>query len=181
MSSDYSSDGFRTLTLRYARGAKSAVAEGLRDIHYGDSVSVVLRGCQGLDPDTAVVGCYSPNGVPIAAVTQSLRRVPDADIFYVILSFRTDACAAAVAQTPVGDAVEARLFVADAVRTWADHAFQLYANPAIADGGGDVPVSGFVSVASLRALAAAVAELPADTPARREARFAALLAGLLNL
>ena len=184
MAEDYDIDGFKTLTLRACRGSRAAVCEGLRDLHFGDSLTVVVTGVAGCVPAALVFGVYGPDSELLSAVgAGGWAFVPGStDAVYASVSVDADPAAVNLANTLApGVPVEVRLYLYETGgRTWIDSAIDFYPNPAVA-GGTAGAANSFVTRAQLAALADSVLAMPALTAYQKEQRFLTLLNGLAAL
>lgn len=180
---DYDIDGFRTMTWRCDRDGCGIVAEGLRVLHYGDSVVLVVTGVGGCVPADLVFGVYADDGSNIAEVSNTgFDFVPGrADAIYAYINFQTGNAETLAGTLAHGDAADVRVYLYETGgRTWIDSGLEFYPNPAVA-GGTSNPQNAYVTKTALSQLAQAVLAMPDGNAYLREQRFLALVNGLAAL
>jgi hypothetical protein len=189
----YDSDGYRTLTFRIDKATTAAYSEGLQDIHYGDSLNIVLSGSclRDVDPDEVTAGFFTcdsaASSVQVSTEpTSGWAFVPNCtDRIYGSISLFTAEAAAAVSGKLPGEPVELRFYAReDGGKVLVDTSVNMLPCPAMIAEGGAVPgvISGFILKTKFSAAGfTAIAAMPTLTPAQREARVQALLVYLGSL
>lgn len=183
-----STDGFVSLTLRASRGSSSASSDFSECLHFGDAVVLTVTGVQGIDADTAMMALTTPES-PYTAVSALLYSVLPAvkfvqgrkDAVYCTVSLLTDEAKALAALGTPGNPARARVYVADASRTWVDTSVALLPSPLL--DGLVAPVAGdpYVPASKIAAIGTAMSQMATATPAQREARVNYLIAQFIAL
>ena len=180
---DYDTDGFRTMTLRADRSSRSAVCEGLSNLHYGDSLVLVVTGVNGCDPDNLIFGIYGSESQRLDEVSDTgWQFLPGrVDAVYAEVSLLTANAEALSGTLSPGEPAEVRVYLSETgSKTWIDSSADFYPNPTLS-GGSAGTANDFVLRSSLRALANAVAAMPSLNAYQREQKLDALLARLAAL
>lgn len=182
----YDTDGFKTVVLRVDKATRDAVPEGIKVLHYGDSVTFVITEMMGCDPSDLVFGAFDADSVQVASLSGSFAFVPGTnDKVYANVSFATAEALAAVSDLPLGDPATLRLYLYESGgKTWLDTSMDIFPEPVVAYSmPNPPPVAGnaYVTQADLAAALAPVLAMPTLTAAQRESRMDALLQILTNL
>lgn len=179
----YEPSAFKTLTLRVDKATRTAEAEGLSSLYYGDSLTVVLAGISGLDVTKLVFGVYSEAGDLLSSVSGSWAFVPGRkDAVYGLVSLLTGNAETLAASLTVGRPVDVWLCAHEETgRTVLETSLPFYRSLSVSGGGAAGEISSYPTRAELAALAASVAAMPAMNDFDRNRRMEVLLAGLQAL
>ena len=169
----YDPDGFKTVTFRVDRGSRSAGADQSDVLHYGDALKLVFTGVRGISVASATVGLFSQVAGTSANLASfgSLAFVSGTlDSVYATATLSSVALKALVDAAVPGTPVTLRLYLRDAVKTYADLDVDVYPCPLVSASPA-VPADTYVTAGQLNAIAAALAAMSTLTAAEREARM----------
>lgn len=131
-------DKFRTVTLRVDRNTRVARFDGLQEIHFGDSLIVVVDNVSGIDPDDIQFWVWEKVADPARAdalvQAQGFVAVPGyASRAYLNITFNSAKLGTALAATPVGTPLAVRMIVRDGSMPFVDMDINVYPNPEITE------------------------------------------------
>lgn len=181
---------FRTLTLRISPTTKSATAEGFSVLSQGDSIKLVLTNLPGADVSSLSFYLFTKATPPEALISPatSFAEVPDSsNSFYASADISSATLTTALASVLPGNALVARLYVADSNAVWADCDIAIQPSPHLSAESWPVPEAPFAETpqvilrSDLLTGLAPISIMPTLSAAQREARFEALLSMLTSL
>lgn len=178
----YEPDGFKTLTLRVDKQTRTAVPEGLLSLFLYDSLTVVVTGVHGVDPDDVVFGVFSASG-DILSADDGWAFVPGRkDAIYSAVTLSTaNAETLAATLTPDEPATVWLSMAETGGKTLMSTSMPFYRSLIVTGGGSAGEISSYVTSAAIAALASNVAAMPSNTDYDRKRKFDALVAGLQAL
>jgi hypothetical protein len=196
------SDGYRTLVLRVCTATKSATLEGFQTLSQGDSLKLVLSEIPGADLDSLKAYLFSKGTRPVPPATTPAATSPAALVtpatgfqvdpdtgtrLYATWDISSATLTTALQDLLAGEALTARLYVADDNAVWVDCDIGVLPAPHLAQVSWPDPEAPFARTddivlrADLLAGVTPIIAMPTLTASQREARLVALLTLLSTL